>query len=51
MASDDEVVITSASFTVQRIASIPLMYRQQSGLVDPSTYERVVWTQLCEYST
>ena len=49
MASDDEVLITSASFIVQRIASIPLIYRQQwlvwlvrvvSGLVGPSTYER-----------
>jgi hypothetical protein len=30
MSSDDEVLITSASFTVQRVASIPLMYRQQS---------------------
>ena len=30
MASVVEVLVTSASFVVQRIASIPLMYRQQS---------------------
>ena len=30
MSSDDEVLITSASFIVQRIASILLMYQQQS---------------------
>ena len=29
MASDDEVLITSASFIVQRIVSILFMYRQQ----------------------
>ena len=29
MSSYDEVLITSASFIVQRIASISLMYRQQ----------------------
>jgi hypothetical protein len=34
MASD-EALITNASFTVQRIASISLMYRQQSEPHEP----------------
>jgi hypothetical protein len=32
MANDNEVLITSANFIVQRIASIPSMYQQQSQL-------------------
>ena len=55
MASDNEVLITSASFIIQSIASISLMYQQQSephepvarvscaactGFVGPSTFER-----------
>ena len=35
MASEDEVLITSASFIVRRIASILLMYRQQSESPEP----------------
>ena len=35
MASEDEVLITSASFIVQRIEKLPLMYRQQSQPHEP----------------